>query len=88
MIFIKPYTVKLLKDLDNIDLWEHSFFAVKHKKEGFEVRDSIFASNMIWGVESLKFNVLERLLIEQKVRDLKEKLAARNELPIPEYFKV
>lgn len=88
MKLISSKAKKLLKDLDNPDLWEDSLFTVRHRKDGFEVWHSAFHKEMIWK-KYVNFNLIEKILIAKKVRKLKylfSKLKEINKI-IPEYFK-
>lgn len=89
MQLISNRAKKLLKDLDNFELWEDGFLTVRHKTDRFEVwYSTLFRDRIIWKTD-VKFNLIERILITRKVRKLKKLFwkSKESEKIIPEYFK-
>jgi hypothetical protein len=93
MNILKPYTKKLLKDLDNPDLWEKSFLALKNKEYKFEIfYGGYYPFLRIWKYPQIKFNLIEKYLIARKANKILSLIRKkeRQELlkeELPEYFK-
>ena len=93
MRILKPYTKKLLKDLDNPDLWEEGLFSLQNKEHKFEIGGACwFPAVKIWNYPQIEFNIIEKYLICGKMNQIlsiirKKEHEEKLKKELPDYFK-
>lgn len=73
-MFIKKSIYKLLNDLDNFELWKDGLFSIVNKEFEFEIfiSEGCFLFTKIWNCENVKFNIVEKFLVYQKSKKIKD----------------